>query len=244
LTPNIEQRDRAEGLLARARAITLASELVLSAYAWFLRTLGRGQEAAVAARRLIELFPNHVCAYSVLGWCEIEAGHAEEAMSIVRAGIRLNPRYPDLFAAYHRLGTASLMLGRDHDAIEFLERAMALNPEAGDAFRATVYRKLSAAYARGGQVVRARQALAEADHLYPFDTVRSHWPQDPNPVYSAQIKRFQEGLRLAGERDHAEEDADFSVSPDAVLQFPLAGYTPTSLPGATTIRTADLSRDS
>ena len=119
---------------------------------------------------------------------------------------------------------------------------MALNPEAGDGFRATVYRKISAAYARGGQVARARQALAEADRLFPFDTVRGHSPEGPNPVYAAQMRDYQEGLRRAGERDHADEEADFGVQADAILRSNPAGYTPATTPGAQTIRTAELPR--
>jgi hypothetical protein len=46
-------------------------------------------------------------------------------------------------------------------------------------------------------------------------------------------------LRLAGERDHAAEDADFGVPPDA-LHASFIGLTPISAPGARTIRTADL----
>ena len=42
-----------------------------------------------------------------------------------------------------------------------------------------------------------------------------HWPDDPSsPVYAEQIRRFQDALRLAGERDHAEEEADFGVAAD------------------------------
>jgi hypothetical protein len=49
-------------------------------------------------------------------------------------------------------------------------------------------------------------------------------------------------LRLAGERDHADEDADFGVPADDALHIEAAGRTPTSAPGATTIRTAELVR--
>jgi rhodanese-related sulfurtransferase len=59
-------------------------------------------------------------------------------------------------------------------------------------------------------------------------------------VYVEQFRHFQEGLRLAGERDHANEDADFGVPADGELRAILAGPTPTGTPGATTIRTPDL----
>jgi adenylate cyclase len=65
----------------------------------------------------------------------------------------------------------------------------------------------------------------------------------PDPscqAYAAQVRRYQEGLRLAGLRDHAEEDADFGVSPDDMLREDPIGFTPKSAPGVATILTADL----
>jgi hypothetical protein len=47
-------------------------------------------------------------------------------------------------------------------------------------------------------------------------------------------------MRLAGLRDHADEDADFGVPADGNLHSETAGYTPTSAPGPTTIHTVEL----
>ena len=105
------------------------------------------------------------------------------------------------------------------------------------------YRRLAAAYARSGRLDEAKHALAEADRLWPYDTVRGHWPDDQSrTVYWDQIGRFQDALRLAGERDHADEDVDFGVPADAALHVEFAGRTPREAPGVTTIRTADLAR--
>ena len=72
--------------------------------------------------------------------------------------------------------------------------------------------RLAAAHARLGQFDEAHRAVAEANRIWPYDTVRSHYPEDPsNRVYAEQIERYQAALRLAGHRDHAEEDADFGV---------------------------------
>jgi hypothetical protein len=68
-------------------------------------------------------------------------------------------------------------------------------------------------------VEEARHALAEAQRNWPFTTVRSSGPADPSTkIFQAQIANYREGLRLAGLRDHAEEDADFGVAPDAGLR--------------------------
>ena len=51
---------------------------------------------------------------------------------------------------------------------------------------------------------------------------------------------MRDGLRLAGIRDHADEDADFGVASDDVLHTDYEAPTPTTVPGVQTIRTPDL----
>src|SRR6202011_3493154 len=95
------------------------------------------------------------------------------------------------------------------------------------------YRNMSGSLALAGRLDEARQAAAEAQRLWPFDTVRSHAPLDlRSPALVAHELVFRRGLGIAGVRDHAEEDADFGVPPDNVLRVNLAGHTPISLPGA------------
>jgi hypothetical protein len=47
-------------------------------------------------------------------------------------------------------------------------------------------------------------------------------------------------MRIASVRDHADEDADFGVVSDNTLHVNDDADTPTTVPGARTIRTADL----
>ena len=51
---------------------------------------------------------------------------------------------------------------------------------------------------------------------------------------------MRDGLRLAGNRDHADEQADASLPPDDVLHADYEAPTPTVAPGVRTIRTQDL----
>jgi TolB-like protein/rhodanese-related sulfurtransferase len=237
-----ENMQRAGSLLVRAHAIAPESRLVLNYKVQWLRNLGRFQEAVAVAEDLIQRFPNFEAGYFDLAQSKIVAGHAEEAIPLSEKAIRLNPRSAWLFNRYRDMGFASLMLGRDRDAITFLERSLAINPDDNSESQ-WIYRFLAAADARSGLIPEAKHALAEADRLWPYDTVRMHWPDDPSsPVYAEQIRHFQDALRLAGERDHAEEEADFGVVADSALHSDFAGLTPTSAPGVTTIRTADLVR--
>ena len=51
---------------------------------------------------------------------------------------------------------------------------------------------------------------------------------------------MRDGLRLAGIRDHADEDADFGLASDDVLHTDYEAPTPTTAPGTRTIQTPDL----
>jgi PQQ-dependent catabolism-associated CXXCW motif protein len=62
----------------------------------------------------------------------------------------------------------------------------------------------------------------------------------PHPVYLEQMRHVQEGFRLAGLRDHANEDDDFGIVPVGDLQTNLVAPTPRDVPGAKTIHTDEL----
>jgi adenylate cyclase len=238
---DLEAMERAEKLLAQALVISPLSEDVLRSQLYLLMKQDRWKDGTAAAQQFIQMFPNSQAGYNVLAICKTYTGHAEEEIALAKKAIQLNPRGPYLFHFYSRLGFASLMLGRDADAISFLERSLAIHPDVGAGSRQNMMRKMAAAYGRMGEIEKAHQALAEANRVWPFDSVRSHSPDDPTSrVYAQQIRSYQEGLRRAGLRDHADEDADLGVASDAKLHRAYSGLTPTTAPGARTIRTGDL----
>jgi len=243
---SFENMQRAEQLLARAREIAPDSPVVLETTLYWLRSVGRCQDVIEAAQHAIQMNPRKMRmwtgVYNELGVCETVTGHAEEEIALQEKMNQLNPRSPYKFSRYRHMGYVSLMLGRDQDAITFLQRSLAMKPEV-DVGTQVTFRRLAAAYARTGQMDQARHFLSEADRLWPYDSIRSHSPPDPsNTVQAAQIRAFQAALHLAGERDHADEDADFGVPADGALHSEFAGQTPTNAPGVRTIRTAELAR--
>ena len=131
---------------------------------------------------------------------------------MIETAIRLNPRSGFNWNRYENMGFALLLLGRDEE-VNCLDAArLGRKSERRCGTRAQFNLRLAAAHARLGQLDEAHRAIAEANRIWPYDTVRSHWPDDPSSrVFAEQIERFQAALRLAGERDHAEEDADFGV---------------------------------
>jgi adenylate cyclase len=138
-----------------------------------------------------------------------------------------------------------LMLGRDEASIEWYQRALAAGGMAPPTWRAQCYLFMASAFALIVRPDDAHRSLAESNRLWPFATVRSLPPTMtprglPDPAYLAQMRHVQEGLRFAGLRDHADEEADFGVAPDNVLHTDLVGHTPTAPLVATTIRTGEL----
>jgi len=242
LGTSFDNLQRIEHLLKQANAIAPNSAVVLNWTLYWLSTMGRCPEVIEMAQHAINADPNQPTGvYNELGKCKTQTGHAEEEIPLQATADRRNPRSSYKFRRYNRMGFASLMLGRDQDAIGFYRRSLAMNGEEGSVQR--TYRELAAAYARAGHQEEAKQALIEADRLWPFDTVRSHAPEIlTSAVYLDQYRRYQDALRAAGERDHAEEDADYAVPMDTDLHNERGGLTPIAAPGATTIRTADLSR--
>jgi TolB-like protein/DNA-binding winged helix-turn-helix (wHTH) protein/tetratricopeptide (TPR) repeat protein len=241
---DFEKLRRAETLLTRARAMAPDSEIVLNTYVYWLRRMGRCPEAIEEAERALKTDPNRmrvmVGIYNELAVCKVFTGHAEEALALQQEADRLNPLSPWKFSRYSHMAEASLWLGRDQDAIRYFEMSFALNPELRG-YTHWRYRQLAAAYALNGQMEEARRWLSKAERLWPYDTVRGRYPDDPSSaVFAAQVRRYQNGLRLAGLRDHADEAADFGVPADNALHKVIAGYTPKDTPGAKTIRTAEL----
>jgi len=240
---NFEHMQRAGRLLAQARILEPGSPRVLNITLYWLRTVGRCAEVIEAAEHAIRIDPNRMRTetgvYNELAVCKTWTGHAEEELALQTQADQLNPRSPWKHSRYRHMGFAALMLGRDKDAIAFLQRSLAIHPEA----RANpwTYRMLAAAYARTGQIDEAKRWLAASDRLWPYGTVRSVYPQElSSPIYVQQMRDYQAALRLAGARDHADEDADFGTPTAGSLHGEVAGYTPVAAPGARTIRTAEL----
>ena len=100
---------------------------------------------------------------------------------------------------------------------------------------------MAAAQALSGHSVEARVSANEARRLWPTLTVRSHHrAKFIGPVIAAQVARMRDGLRLSGLRDHADEDADTGIVLNNILHTDYESATPTTVPGAHTIRTPDL----
>ena len=238
-----ENQHLAETLVGPALTLAPSSEAALVAQARLLH--GQSQFAALLspAQRLVELFPNNPEGYHHLARVRQFEGRFADAVTMFEKAILLDPLDPRIFQRYGLMAFSMMQAGRYDNSAAWFARSLAADPDAPPSLRATRYRNMSASLALAGRLEEAHRAAEEAQRLWPFDTVRSHYPLalDSKALVAHELI-FRRGLALAGVRDHAEEDADFGAPPTSVLHTDLGGGTPITAPGATTIRTGELAR--
>jgi tetratricopeptide (TPR) repeat protein len=223
-------------LLSEAAATSPDSRVVLASSVFLLRTQWHWSAALAAAQRMMDLYPNDGETNNQLATMKLAMGQLEEALPLLERSVRLDPRSQWVHERYQRIGYALTLLGRPQEAVPWLQRALASSPD-NTRKRTSIYLQLAAAHALAGHPVDARQALAEAVRLAPFATARAEFEWFGSDAAIAQTRRYQEVLRDLGLRDHADEDADFGVTPEAQPHRAILGCTPTTAPGAITVRT-------
>ena len=222
--------DRAVQYLERARRLEPNAHRVLTARVALMRVQERWDELPEAAEQLIAAYPNVEVGYNYLALVRIYQGRLEEAIPLIEASMRLSPRSPIIYFRQWRMAFVMVLLGRDEEAVTWARRSINSGPPAR--WRATMFLVQAAVSARAGDLVAARRALIEAHRLWPLDTVRTRYLEGPaSSAHKTQYARYQEALRLAGYRDHAEPDADFGVPSDDLLHGDLVGLTPMTAAG-------------
>jgi TolB-like protein/tetratricopeptide (TPR) repeat protein len=230
-----EKMRRAEELLKRAELLTPDDGFVRWVRVYLLGKQNRCLEVLAAAQRAMDSGSRQW-----RGICLTRMGRPAEAIPEIEQAIRIAPRNPNMAARYRSMGYPMLFLERYDEAVAWFERSLAVNPGEGAGIRSDVYAAIAAAQALAGQIEAARSSATEATRLQPTITVRSYSPYIATSSAVAQFSRMLEGMRLAGIRDHAEEDADSGVPSDGILHSNYAAPTPTAAPGAPTIRTHDV----
>jgi adenylate cyclase len=233
-----DEPERLAKVISDAQAMAPNDEPVLVLSAVWLERQGHYEASIALARRIIEAHPGNANGYVRLARGKMFCGEADEAIPLLKKAIQLDPYEPQLFDRYQRLGFALLLAGREGEAVTWLERALGARHHSLQQHR---YRLLAASYALMGEVTRARLILDELASASTLVTLRClGYENYRSTAYAAQYARFRHGLRLAGLRDHADEDADFGVAANDALEAPIAGYTPRTAPGAETLGTGAL----
>ena len=206
--------DRAAQYVERASKLEPHAESVLKSQLFLLRVQEQWTALPEVARRIIEAYPNLETGYNHLAIVRIYQGRLEEAIPLNEASMRLNPRNPTIYFRQARMAYIMVLLGRDEEAIAWSERGLSVIPPGGSSrWRVFMLFIQAAAYARMGRSDATRRVVTEAQRVHPFDTVRTrHLPGPASPELELHYRRYQDALRLAGCRDHADPDADYGVT--------------------------------
>jgi TolB-like protein/DNA-binding winged helix-turn-helix (wHTH) protein/tetratricopeptide (TPR) repeat protein len=232
---------RAEEVMTRAEQLDPAERLVMGGRVFLLLVQGRCPEVAAAAQRASDAHRDLAGPALTLGICRMHNGRAADAIPAFEQSIRVNPRNPGVFLRYVCMGYALAFLERYDEAVSWFRKALAAHPGNGVQKRATLQAAIAAAQALSGDIDDALVTAADASRLWPTLTARSFYPYKvSNPASLAQIARMRDGLRLAGIRDHADEDADLGLALDDALHTNYEAPTPIEVPGARTVRTPEL----
>ena len=140
------------------RAIEISPSLTLAHYdlAWLFELLGPDYEEAslAAGRRAVELNPLSAYMVGALAWQYADACRYEQALSLAREAVRLDPEHPIGWVA---LGLVNAELGRFDEAIDAHERL------AGTIFEWFI----GLSYAAAGLEDKARE-VAVAWEIFPL----------------------------------------------------------------------------
>lgn len=251
---------RAENLIEAAERVAPRSPDVLAAVFVLQRQTGRLDEAAATLQTLLDADSSAAGLAAQLGPCGCW-GLPDLAIPLLERILRLNPLSRANNVLLIELGRELIEAGRNDDAINRLEGVLTTAPLVGvgpssaeqlasdHAQRDWAHLYLASAYAWADRLDDAERALSIAlDSTTLMDvTVRSLLaavPRFEDPTRIAQQRRVAEGLRRAGLRDHLDEDADSKIPSDATLRpfDKVNSPTPMTVPGGTTVRTADLVR--
>ena len=150
----------------------------------------RHDEAAVAARRCLEIDPNFAEGHAVFGLILVYSGKPREAIESLHRAMRLDPHYRDIFL--HLLGLAHFQLEQYEEAAEALTRRIVRKPET-DISRVL----LAATYGHLGRVEESRAQWAEALEINPEYSLEHRRGILPFK-YPEHFDRIVDGLRKSG----------------------------------------------
>jgi adenylate cyclase len=126
-----------------------------------IRLFQRQYDAAIdEAERAVALNPNGSTAYALYGFTLVFAGRFEEAISMLKKAIRLNPIPPAYYSFF--LGLAYRGIGHYEEALEAYQKALPQYPNT-----IVVQLGLAACYFALGRQQEAQKAAAEVLKLNP-----------------------------------------------------------------------------
>lgn len=128
---------------------------------------GKSDQAIVALKKAVELFPDYYDALESLGIEYVKTGHYDDAIPLLTRAVQVNKRSP---RCMYGLGVAHLKLNRLPEAVEWLEKSAQLEPNS-----ANTQMMLGLAYGTGGAFAKSEAALKKALQLGGAAAAEAHF---------------------------------------------------------------------
>jgi TolB-like protein len=159
------------------------------------RSSNRPIEAIGEFELALELDPNLLQAYPLLGIAKIGAGRAEETEGHITDAIRISPKDRSMHGFCLVAGAGNLFATRDEEAVLWLLRSIKANQEYP-----LPHFYLAIAFALQNKLLEARDEIRAGLALDPCFSLRRYQGSaySDNPRYLIQRERLLEGLRNAG----------------------------------------------
>lgn len=170
--------------VALDRSDSLAHSVLGMAHIW----AGQQDEARLSFQRSVELNPSHGYARASLGNILDLMAEAEEGISLMEDGIRLNPDAPNMRHIYTFLARALVCAHRYEQAVEWARRGVNADTRSPNA-----QYLLAIGLAYLGRLEQAGAALYRCEHIQPgFVAARANWRPYRDSVRN---ERLLDGIR-------------------------------------------------
>ena len=164
LGPQAAEEKLKEGysLALKAKDIDPANAFTYEALGWYFIYRRDLSQAISALQKGMALNRNHMQFYNGLAFANLISGEPKKTIGYAEQSLSLDPRGPQITIPMVILGLGNFFLGHDDLAIEWLEKARTETPKSPN----PLY-NLAAAYAKKGDLVKAKATAAELFRIAP-----------------------------------------------------------------------------
>jgi adenylate cyclase len=164
LGPQVAEEKLKEGysIALKAKELDPANALTYEALGWYFLTRRDLAQAISALQKGIALNRNHMRFYDGLAVASLISGEPKKAIGYAEQALSLDPRGPQIAISMLNLGVGHFYLGHDDLALEWIEKARAETPKIP-----AILQSLAVAYAKKGDLVKAKATAAELFRIAP-----------------------------------------------------------------------------
>ena len=164
LGPQVAEEKLKEGysIALKAKELDPANALTYEALGWYFLTRRDLAQAISALQKGIALNRNHMRFYDGLAVASLISGEPKKAIGYAEQALSLDPHGPQIAISMLNLGVGHFYLGHDDLALEWIEKARAETPKIP-----AILQSLAVAYAKKGDLVKAKATAAELFRIAP-----------------------------------------------------------------------------